>query len=480
MLNYPITGKIRRSTVYTVEFPTLPRLKIRPTTATLQQKQYFHDILTLEYSGITNANVEAINTGLPVKFTWKQGSRQKVWYGYVTYVSRTSASQKKRPIVIRCIGASFVLKKRVVKTYKNKTIPEVAALIAKEHKLKFVGKNHTRRFSQLSISGQSQWEWLHTNAARIGYAMYVSGTSLVFKPIDTLIDEFMSSAPLFQFWSDNFPRLEYQLDRTIDSFSVLKGEFLEDGSPKRTNKIVGGVDPVTSRPFSERTSPKETGKALRTQISDVLFNGFASEEVANSKLAARLASKGAAELARFNVPATLVGQGDPRVFPYRLITVDGITREFNGHWIIREVTHQFKFGGDYGVTMTVATDGVKENVRGSNNTTARTPQVNTFGVSPATTISSRPDVGTIDVSKFLNKSGTFNISASFTGGVDLSQLIETEVPYNTPRETTRLVSTAPYLTNINTQGFSRTPTLWTNIAPSSSSVSSANLGRKCS
>jgi hypothetical protein len=483
MLDFDITGKIRRSTLYNVEFPTLPTLKLRPTTATLQQKQYFHDILTLEYEGITNASVETINTGIPVKFTWSQGSREKVWYGYVAYVSRLSASQKKRPITIRCVGASFVLKKKVAKTYKKKTVPEVAALIAKEHGLKFVGENHSRRFAQLSIAGQSQWEWLHQNAARIGYAMYVTETSLVFKPVDVLLDEFLADTPLYQFWSDNFPRLDYQLDRTLDSFSVLKGEFLEDGSPQRTNKIVGGVDPITSRSFSERTSPKETGVPLRTQISDVLFDGFASEEVANSKLAAKLASKGAAELARFNLPAKIVGQGDPRVFPYRMIYIDGINREFNGHWLVREITHQFKFGGDYGVTMEVATDGVKDNARGTRNPRSRTSQVSTFGKGPnsgARRRLSRRGVGTLDVSKLLGRNGAFAISSSFTGAVDLSAVVDTAPRYSKPKENTKLVAKSPYLTSVNTQGFNRTPTLWRNTAPSSSSISSANLGRKCS
>lgn len=486
MSDFPVTGKVRRSTSIKAEFPTLPTFKIRPTTASLQQRQYFHDILTLEYSGIANISVETINTGVPVKFTWTQGNRQKIWYGYVAYVSRLSAAQSNKPIVVRCVGSSFVLKKRSQKVYKNKTIPEVAALIAKEHGLKFLGENHTRRFDQLSLSGQSQWEWLHKNAARIGYAMYVTDTSLVFKPIDTLLDEFLADVPVFQFWSEGIPRTYYQLDRTLDSFSVQKGEFIEDGSPTRVTKSVNGVDPVTGVPFGETFSPKDAGKPLRSKVSDVIFQGFNTDEVANSKLAAKLASRGSAELARFNLPAKVVGQGDPRVFPYRMIYIDGINREFNGHWLVREVTHMFRYGGDYAVTMQIATDGVKENTRSSTQkttTSSSSTSGRTRSVRSSTSSSrqlTRRGVGVIDVSRILKKDGAFTLSSSFTGGIDMSILVDTAPKYGRPKETTTLKISQPYLTNVNDQGFTRTPTTWRSTSPSSSSVLNANLGRKCS
>lgn len=496
MSDFPLYGKVRRNTLFKAEFPTLPNLKIRPTTANLQQRQYFHDILTLEYTGVANINVENINTGIPVKFTWTQGSRQKTWYGYVAYVSKLSAAQSKKPVIIRCVGSSFVLKKRSQKVYKNKTIPEVAALIAKEHGLKFLGENHTRRFQQLSLSGQSQWEWLHKNAARIGYAMYVNETSLVFKSIDTLLGEFLADVPLFQFWSEAIPRTNYQLDRTLDSFTVLKGEYIEDGSPTRTTKSVNGVDPVTGKPFGETASPKGTGKPLRSKINDVIFQGFSTDEVANSKLAAKLAAKGAAELARFNLPAKAVGQGDPRAFPYRVVYLDGVSREFNGHWLIKEITHMFRFGGDYAVTMQLATDGLKENSRGSDQTTVISSSTTStsftssslFGAASSTRFRgnsgtrglTRNGVGTIDISRILNQSGSFALPTSFTGGVDMSLLVDTAPKYGKSKETTNLRINQPFLTNVNSQGFRRTPSLWRSTSPSSSSVLSANLGRKCS
>lgn len=491
MFNEALTGKVRRSTLFRVEFPTISTFKVVPTRATLQQKQYFHDILTLEYEGINNSNVENINTGLPVKFVWTQGNRQKSWYGYVAYVSKLSAAQKKQPIVIRCVGASFVLKKQVSKTYKNKTIPEVAALIAKEHGLKFVGENHSRRFAQLSIAKQSQWQWLHENAARIGYAMYVNETSLVFKPIDSIFKQFLADVPLFQFWGDSVPRNLYQLDRTLDSFTVLKGEYLEDGSESRTSKVVAGVDPITNRAFNETTSPKAIGAPIRSQLSDVLFTGYRSDEVANSRLAAQLASRGAAELARFNLPAKLVGQGDPRVFPYRLISVDGVNREFNGHWLVKEITHMFAFGGDYSVVMGVATDGTKENARTSprgnagplSNSVLGSPSVLNGGRSPVSRqqrVLNRSGVGLVDVSKVLDSAGSFALPPSFTGGVDLAAAAITAPRYGAPKETSSLVVKQPFLTNVNAQGFNRTPSVWQNASPSSTSVISANLGRKCS
>lgn len=463
MSNPQAAGKYRRGTQFRVVYPTLPTIKAQPLEVLLFQQQKKHDILTIEYKSTSLKNARLLKTGVPVKFSWKQGSRKMEWIGYVSSVERKSGAHKAVPMKVYCHGASFVLKQRKTKTYKNKTIPEVAARIAKQNKLKFVGDTHSRRFAQLSISGQTQWQWLHEQANRIGFAMYVQGTTLYFKSLDNLLDKQSSDAPIFQMWERNVPVNLDQLDRTLDYLEVMTGENIEDESPNRTKKQVGGVNPITGKSFTAKTSPKDSGKAIRKSLSDALFDEFNSEQVANTKNDAKNASKGAAELARFNLPAKAYGQGDPRVSPYRLIYVEGSGKQTDGHWVVRKVIHKFNFRGSYSVEMSVATDGTDENVKN--------PKRN----------SEKTIVGTVNIPQLMSKAQAFSAN-----GDSLSVNLAVEQGAGGYGKwsldsfvsgTSRLSVASPILNQINNQGFERTPSVWQTVSPTATSAGGST--RKC-
>ena len=458
-----LVGKVKRSTLFKVQFPTLPSIKSQPSTVFLKQKQKKHDILILDYPATSFKNARLLKTGVPVKFVWKQGSRKAEWLGYVSSVSTTSASQRMLPMKVYCIGASFVLKQAKSKTYKNKTITEVAATIAKENNLRFVGDIDTRRFNQLSISGHSQWEWLHEQASRIGYVAYVQGTNLVFRSIDKIIDGKTLDAPLFQFWGPYIPKSIEGMDRTLDSIQIMTGENIEGEYPNRAVKQTGGVDPVKGTSFSHKKSPSKSGKSVRQNVSATLFDEYTSDQVVNSKSDSRAAASGAAELARFNIPAKANGQGDPRVHPYQMVEIQGTDNNTDGHWIVREVTHKLVYSGLYTLEMVIATDGTGKNTRKTRNSTRTIRNANS---------SSIPFKTAIDVDFLLNKNkGSFN-SAANDSSINLEiELNRTGNPSfrGSPKETSssKLTSKKPLLTEVNNQGYSRTPTLWQTKVPSS-------------
>ena len=459
MRNTDIVSKPRKSTVYKIQYPTLPSVELQPREVVLTQKQKHHDILVLDYFGTSLKNANLLKTGVPVKFSWKQGKRSMEWLGYVSSVSREIGTQKSKPMKVYCVGSSFVLKQRKTKTYKDKTIPEIAALIAKENNLKFVGENHSRRFSQVVISGHTQWEWLHEQANRIGYAMYVQGTNLVFRPIDKLIDEVSSDAPIFQMWESVIPKQGSHPDRTLDYLKVMVGENIEGYGPDRTSKQIGGVNPVTGESFTARRSPSDTGRGVRESVSDTLFNDFNSDQVANSKTDAKNAAESSAHLARFNIPAKALGQGDPRVSPYKLIYVDGSGTQTDGFWIIKEVIHRLYFSGIYSVEMVVLTDGTKKN--------RKNPKRN----------SEKQTTGFINLNQLMATQSSFSVEdnsytlnlgvALGTRGVGVGQ-----TGYSSSEaRTSKLTIRSPLLNQVNNQGFSRTPARWETTIPSNSRVS---------
>jgi hypothetical protein len=459
VLDKEIVSKSRRSTVYKIEYPTLPSIEIQPKEVVLTQKQKHHDVLVLDYFGTSLKNAELLKTGVPVKFSWRQGNRSMEWLGYVNSVSREFGTQKSKPMKVFCIGSSFVLKQRKTKTYKDKTIPEIAAAIAKENNLKFVGENHSRRFSQLVISGHTQWEWLHEQANRIGYAMYVQGTNLVFRPIDKLMDEASSDAPVFQMWDSTIPKQGSHPDRTLDYFKVLVGENIEGYGPDRASKQIGGVNPVTGESFTAKRSPSETGSGIRESLSDTLFNDFNSDQVANSKVDAKNAAESSAHLSRFNIPAKVLGQGDPRVSPYKLVYVDGSGDETDGFWVVNEVKHRMYFSGIYSIEMTVLTDGTQKNRKNS------------------TRNSDKQIIGFINVNQLLATQSSFSVEDnSYT--VNLGVALGTRgvgvglSPYSSNlSRTSALTMRSPLLNQVNNQGFGRTPTRWETTVPSNTRVS---------
>ena len=462
--NTPI-GKYRRGTKFRAEYPTLPSIKVQPREITLTQKQKKHDILVLEYQSTSLKNAKLLKTGVPIKFSWKQGVRKMEWLGYVSSVKRDGGAQRAKPMKVFCIGSSFVLKQRKTKTYKNKTIPEVAAKIAKQNKLKFVGDSHPRRFNQLVLSGHTQWKWLHEQADRIGYAMYVQGTTLYFKSLDNLLDKASSDAPIFQLWDPAIPRSFNQLDRTLDYLKVMTGENIEDESPNRTVKQVGGVNPITGKSFTAKKSPKDSGKKVRKNISAALFDEFNDDQVANNKIDAKTAAKGAAELARFNLPAKAYGQGDPRVKPYQMVYVEGSGEQTDGHWIVRGATHKFVYGGNYSVEMLVATDGTEENAVNSKRK------------------SSKSLSGTINIAEIMSNPRAFSVNSS---DLTINLAIEQGAggagkisSRNAIFGTSRLSITTPILTQVNNQGFSRTPSLWQTTSPSSTNAGGSIRKGKC-
>lgn len=363
--------KPRRSTSFSLVFPTVPSLAKEPRKVELHQKQKHHDVMVITFTTTGGLWFDELHTGVPIKFSWSQGLVSNEWYGYVSSISKTVATQRERIMQVHCVGSSFPLKERVTQTFSDATVPEIAEQIAAEHSMGFSGDSHARRFSQLTIAGHSYWEWLQEQASRIGFAMFVENNVLYFKDFDSIINKDSSSVPVL--YSDiSASRYHGQyFDRTLDLFRVLKGEYVEDNSPLRTEKNAGGINPFTEEVITATMRPDDVGDALRSNVSDVLFSEYRTDQVVGSYLDAESASKGAAAMARFNLPARIKCAGDPRISPYHPVRILGTGELTDGFWLVREATHIFQKFGDYNIEAVIVTDGT-----GANNVTAfrgRTP-----------------------------------------------------------------------------------------------------------
>jgi phage protein D len=364
---------------------------------------------------------ESIKSGLPITFTWSYGKDEKHWVGYVQGINKTVNPQRSNLMTIMCWGSSFVLKDRVTRSFKNSTIPEAVKKIVTEHGFRFIGDTNGYRFPQLLIAGQSYWEWIQEQANLIGYGAYVDGMDFYFKKLDSLINQSFSSATVLSTNNPFIPTGQTVFDRTLQRFSVLNSEHVESGKNLRAVKSVGGVDPYTSQPFVESISPDEVGTAIRTIVSNVFFNQHMPDLVVNDRSSAVHLARGAAEMARFNLPAKAQAQGHPRLRPFASVYISGTGDLTDGYWFIRGAHHTFTLHGDHEVDLHLITDGI--------GSTMQTP----FRKRDAST------VGTVDLTHALENNG--------------------KVPNAFTWNSVRLHSTAPVVKQGN-QGFKRTNVLW--------------------
>jgi phage protein D len=412
-----------KGTVYKVSFPTLPNRTIQPSLVDLYQKAGQHDILVMEFETNVPSWLSTLKTGIPVKFEWFQGKRTNVWYGYVTVVDSEKSPQRYQPMRVQCVGSSYVLKQSASRIFKNKTIREVAAIIAAENGLSFIGDKvpNLIRYSQLTITGESYWEWLQAHANEIGCVAFVSGTRLYFRRAQEVLDVGSSDIPVLQMWDTDIPLTDVGYDRTLLSFKVMSGEYVERTANTRAAKISSGVNPQTGKEFVAKTTQKEVGKGLRKTVSDVLFEDPLTMSVAHSREMAKSKTAGAALLSQFSLPAKALAQGDPRMQPFYPVYVEGTNVLGDGYWMISEVVHKFVITGEYKAQLLLLTDG------------------------------SGPNLTTLYMTA----------TPSFVGKVNLKKAIIDNTPKAgaSLRGATALKSTTRIIKQGN-QGFARTPTRW--------------------
>ena len=360
-----VHNKFRKGTRFSVSWPSIPSLKSQPIRIDLIQKEFFHDVAILEYSVVSPLYFDMIKTGVLVEFTWVQEKITRSWVGYVSSIDRVVNTRRDIVMKIHCVGASYPLKQRVTRIFTNSTIPEAVETIAKEFGLNYIGENHSRRFEQLSIAGHSYWEWMQEQARRIGYALVIDGTNLFFKPLDEIIDETFSSTPVMSFTPIPSTVNTLYEDRTLDYFKALNGEHIETSKELRMNKVVGGVDPITSKTSVVSYSPGASGRSIRDTVSDVLFDDIKTGEVTHGGNSTALAAQGIANSSRFSLPADAKGQGDPRFKPFRTVLITGTGEQTDGYWLIKEVHHTLHRSGDYKAELKLATDGLGKTTESS-------------------------------------------------------------------------------------------------------------------
>jgi hypothetical protein len=351
----------RFSNSFQVSYPDFPTLTNPVRSIVIHQERGKHDIVEIYYSRFSSAYYKAIKTGVAVEISWKNDKVSEKFIGYTTDASHITAQQLNRDTKITCVGASYPLKERVSKIWTNKTASEIVTEVAKKFNLKPMVTSSSIRFAQQSLSGHSYWEKLNELAKRIGYGVQVVGAELHFHPIDKMIDQFMTTIPIMSFL-DPLEGPESNIDSpTLMSFEPIIGDHIESLDYSRSTNTVGGIDPVTGNIYVSKTSSNKVGKNIRKNTKDPLFSTVESHTVIESSLMAQKLSEARAQHGRFSIPAKGVGQGDPRIAPWRTIEVRGTGDVSDGFWVVEKAEHVLHGDGRYLVEFTCLSDGTGSN-----------------------------------------------------------------------------------------------------------------------
>ena len=360
-MTYSTVAKYRRSTSYKITFPTLPSLTTQPGEVDLYQEHGSHDVLHLKFIRVSKLWQKYLETGTPVLFSWKQGKNSGSWIGYVTHVKSQDAAQERRELTVVCSSATYLLKERATRTWTNKTVPDVARIIAKEFGFTLVTEPSKRKFEQLSIAGESYWEWLREHGNKIGYGLTFNGTELIFKPFDKLLDESTFNSSTLSTGDKLTSANVKALDRTLDLFELDKTDFNESSHNLFARKNISGVNPFTGKTINKIADPSSPKDSTRSKMPKTFFNEFSTDVVHSDPFAKSTAEDSAAN-SGFSFPAKARGQGDPRIAPLKAVNIVGTGLESDGFWIVEKAHHSFNITGLYEIDLSLKTDGIGSSV----------------------------------------------------------------------------------------------------------------------
>jgi phage protein D len=274
-----------------------------------------------------------------------------------------------RRVVVKGIGAAFGLKETDDKIWVNKSASQIVEEISKKFKLTSKVTAHKTIFSQQSMVNHTYWEKLQELARRIGYVCQAYGTEVHFHPLDKMIDQFVTSAPILSAEDNEIPRYTSVYQTKLDSFVPSMGDSTALSMFNKREKNIAGVDPYTAKVFSNSSSPSSK-KKIRKDVKTPLFKESLSTTISVSPNMARTLSDAHATLSRYSYFAEGTGQGDPRVSPYKTIDIRGTGEFTDGYWVITKVEHFVTWFGKYEMEFSCMTDGV-----GKNQDSSKRPEV---------------------------------------------------------------------------------------------------------
>lgn len=293
----------------------------------LKMNENQHDMLLIEMSGIPPRAITEYR-GRPVLLKLKSGATlTDTFAGYVVEVrpvSQTSAglnnSSPFQTAVIVCMGASYSMRGKKSKLWKDVSLASVVDELARTYGLSYDVPLSGRVLDRIAQETESDWKFLVRYANFLGYVVTCHGTHLhVFDPhkaatrsisrhqISTVSNRVVATSP--------------------GKIIKFEGVFSDDRS--HSDYVVsvqtGGLlwDVVASSPSSITTS----------RLPEFVDTQAEAEAVLDSALKAK-----------YDYEAKVQLVGSLGIQPGGVVAVDEYNSEFDGLWYVRGVEHNIRTG----------------------------------------------------------------------------------------------------------------------------------------
>lgn len=346
------TNTTSDSAIVSVEIDrgTVPDTQIGNVELTFSENK--HDIATITYGGFPGMAVVAYR-GLPVRIRFGNNEANIIEFtGYVAYVEVESLTRMGtvndsliQMAKVVCFGSSYQMKSIRSTTYIKKTMKQLTETIAAKYNFSYSVPSNNYVFPIISQQSISDWELLVNTAKQIGYAVTANTTHLnVYDPFSS----YVKTAPTTIIRTLNSDNGVEKNPGNIYEFTGFFGDLTPHGEAADwTLKSLDNLGKEV-RISSTQNSPSGLGAKLPARFTHELTTNTTSKASLEQYVK---------KYTREAYPMTAVAKvvGISTAMPGRLVLLDSYNSEFDGYWLVEEVTHHIN-DKHYITTLKLKTD----------------------------------------------------------------------------------------------------------------------------
>jgi phage protein D len=314
-----------------VDFKDVPNKPKFVYSATFYQNRYRHELVEITFRDWA-IDYDNVSPGSPVEILLSGVGSSKKFYGYVHHIE-PNQTPGTNFTTVTLIGASYVMKAKHQKVYRNTTADQVVKKIAKKHKFVCYVEPHGRVYPQISQSGHSDWEFINRLAKQCGYSVRVENTELYFQPILHDYTEYRETAPIFVMRG-----AQSVYGSSMYSFKPTIGETIEYEDALKSANAVLGVDLNTSSLVKH--TPQKKVKKTKSKSKQDFFDSFDPLAVALNPEVAKFESEATDARNSFPYRATVEVLGNAELKPNYPVYLEGLGKTYSGYWTILSATHK--------------------------------------------------------------------------------------------------------------------------------------------
>lgn len=295
-----------------------------------------HDIASISFTGLIPKGITDY-IGAPVYISIATSPAQvATFYGYVAYLS--PEAQARQGLVnnspfqnaqMICFGASYDMKAQKNRSWDNVSLPVIVETLASTYKYSYSVFNDPFIWTRLVQSKQSDWEFLANAVKALGYGMTINGTHIhVYDPHKAISRQLPYVELKTLRGAENSP--QYVPGRIME-FTGTFGDITPDGTSSDFEYI--GLDNTGD---TVRANSSEEHSLLGEKVTS-RFTHQIGTNITSVAMLKKFAEASGRVLYPYSATVTTTGIAEP--VPNSVAKIDNYDSNFDGYWLIKEVTH---------------------------------------------------------------------------------------------------------------------------------------------